>query len=61
MVRHPLKILQQMLEPAFAGNGWESCSKRFQEMLQNFKIVSDHFGTLCIKWLRDVPEPFFCF
>ena len=31
MVRHTLKILQQML--------------------QDFKSVSDHFGTLCIKGL----------
>ena len=34
MVRHTLKILQQML--------------------QNFKSVSDHFGTLCIKGLKRV-------
>ena len=33
MVRHTLKILQQML--------------------QDFKSVSDHFGTLCIKGLRN--------
>ena len=32
MVRHTLKVLQQMLE--------------------DFKSVSDHFGTLCIKGLK---------
>ena len=38
MVRHTLKILQQMLE--------------------DFKSVPDHFGTLCIKGLRTVLYPF---
>ena len=30
--------------------------KTLQQMLQDFQCVSDHFGTLCIKWLKVILE-----
>ena len=35
-------------------NGHTHTSKIFQQMLQDFYIVPDHFGTLCIKGLIDI-------
>ena len=32
--------------------------KILQHLLQDFKSVSDHFGTLCINWLKDTNLPF---